>query len=175
MSWRGGLLFPAIIAFTAVACSTPTAPTPLPDPSAPGPSLPAPSPSPAAATLVTLTNAERANAGLAALRSDSRLMYAAQLHADQMVAAGQLAHELPGAPYPTPADRLAAAGYTARRWGENVAFGQRTPADAMSAWMGSSGHRANILNASYTELGTGYAIDGAGRAYYVQVFAQPAS
>jgi uncharacterized protein YkwD len=102
-------------------------------------------------------------------------MYAAQLQADQMVAAGQLAHELPGAPYPNPADRLAAAGYTWRSWGENVAFGQRTPAEAMSAWMGSSGHRANILNSSFTELGTGYAVDGAGRAYYVQVFARPAS
>jgi uncharacterized protein YkwD len=174
MSWRVRLLVPAI-ALTAVACSAPTAPTPLPDPSTPAPA-PAPGPSPApsaAATLVTLTNAERANAGLAILRAEGRLMHAAQLHADQMVAAGVMAHELPGAPYPTPRDRLEAAGYAWRLFGENIAFGQRTPAEAIGAWMASPGHRANMLNAGFTELGTGYAVDAAGRAYYVQVFGRP--
>jgi uncharacterized protein YkwD len=72
-----------------------------------------------------------------------------------------------------PHDRLAAVGYQWQAYAENVAYGQASPASALDAWMHSSGHRANILNASLTELGTGYARDANGRPYYVQVFGRP--
>jgi uncharacterized protein YkwD len=126
-----------------------------------------------ALAIVDLTNAERARQGLAALAAESRLMRAAQLHADQMVRVGRLDHVLSEATYPRPEDRLAAAGYTWRAYAENIAFNQRGASDVMSAWMQSPGHRANILNGTFTQRGVGYARDGSGRPYYVQVFGRP--
>ncbi len=83
-------------------------------------------------------------------------------------------HVLPGVPYPSPPDRLAAVNYTWSAYGENVAAGQRSGTEVVSAWMNSPGHRANILNPAYTEIGVGYAVDSEGRPYYAQVFARPA-
>jgi len=123
--------------------------------------------------MVGLTNAERSQAGLPAFAASPLLMQAAQIHANQMVASGQMAHVLPGAQYPAPEDRLTAVGYQWQAYAENVAYGQTSPASALDSWMHSSGHRANILNAGLTELGTGFARDASGRAYYVQVFGRP--
>ena len=110
-----------------------------------------------------------------ALRANSRLMRAAQIHAEQMARAGQLAHVLPSAAYPRSEDRLAAADYRWQTYGENVALGQSNAAEVLKSWMHSPGHRTNILNRDFTEMGAGYAIDRAGRPYYVQVFARPLS
>ncbi|HET9362641.1 MAG TPA: CAP domain-containing protein [Vicinamibacterales bacterium] len=125
--------------------------------------------------MVRLTNAERSRAGRAPLAASPRLMKAAQLHAEQMVARGQMAHDLPGARYPQTEDRLAAAQYRWLSYAENVAYGQPDPVSALDSWMDSPGHRRNILNASMTELGTGFARDRSGRPYYVQVFGRPRS
>lgn len=124
-------------------------------------------------SLVQLTNAERSSAGVPALRADSRLMQAAQLHAEQMARLGRLEHVLSGAQYPRPEDRLAAAGYQWSAYAENIAMGQSSAAAAMDSWMRSSGHRANILNRGVTEIGIGFARDSGGRPYYVQVFGKP--
>jgi uncharacterized protein YkwD len=124
---------------------------------------------------VNVTNAERARQGRKRLRTSQRLMQAAQIHAEQMARAGQLAHDLPRARYPETKDRLAAVKYRWTAYGENVAQGQPNAAEALKDWMRSSGHRKNILNTYYTELGTGFATDRAGRTYFVQVFATPAS
>jgi len=102
-------------------------------------------------------------------------MRAAQLHAEQMAHAGQPSHVLPDAVYPRAEDRLAAAGYRWRTCGENVALGQQSAAEVVDRWMHSRGHRSNILSPDFTELGVGYAIDQAGRPYYVQVFGNPSS
>ena len=125
------------------------------------------------ATVVDLTNVERARAGVAPLRANAQLMRAAQLQAEQMAALGRMAHVLDNGPYPGPQDRLAAAGYRWRAFAENIAYGQRGPEAVTESWMGSAGHRANMLNGAYTELGTGYAVDGRGRPYFVQVFGKP--
>ena len=87
-------------------------------------------------------------------------MRAAQIHAEQMARAEQMAHDLPGAAYPHSEDRLAAAKYRWTAYGENVAMGQSSAAHALDSWMHSPGHRKNILNPVYTELGVGYAVDG---------------
>lgn len=129
--------------------------------------------SPEAVQLIALTNVERSHAGLTALAASATLMRAAQIQAEQMASLGQMAHSLPGARYPEPPDRLAAVGYQWSAYAENVAYGQSTPAAVLGAWMGSSGHRANILNAGLIELGTGFATDAAGRPYWVQVFGHP--
>jgi len=126
-----------------------------------------------ASSIVDLTNAERANAGIAPFRTSTQLMQAAQLQADQMAQLGRMEHELPGAKYPTPADRLAAVGYQWSTYGENIAMGQSSAAAVVDSWMHSSGHRANILNSAFREIGAGYARDSAGRPYYVQVFGTP--
>jgi len=126
-----------------------------------------------AGTVVQLTNAERSKAGLPALRSNTRLTEAAQLHADQMARAGQLEHVLSRGQYPRPEDRLAAAGYAWSAYAENIAMGQSSPDAVLASWMGSSGHRANILSTNVTEIGVGYARDSAGRPYWVQVFGRP--
>jgi uncharacterized protein YkwD len=128
-----------------------------------------------ASDVVSLTNAERARQGRKQLRSSPQLMHAAQIHAEQMARAGRLAHDLPKARYPETKDRLAAVKYRWTAYGENVAQGQPNAAEVLKDWMHSSGHRKNILNSYYTELGTGYATDRAGRTYFVQVFATPAS
>ena len=153
----------------ASACATPASPTEMPE----TPEAPAGGVSATASTIVQLTNAERSNAGLPALRISGQLMEAAQLHADQMARLGRLEHVLSGAQYPRPEDRLAAARYQWSAYAENIAMGQSTPAAAMDSWMRSSGHRANILSTSVTEIGIGFARDSAGRPYYVQVFGRP--
>lgn len=130
-------------------------------------------PSQIAITLFNLTNDARATAGTPALQSSSALMRAAQLQADQMAAAREMAHTLPSATYPTLEDRLNAAGYRWQAAGENIAAGYATAAQAMNGWMDSPGHRENMLNTTFTELGTGYAVDATGRPYYVQVFGRP--
>jgi uncharacterized protein YkwD len=151
----------------ATACATPASPTEVPDAPSGG------APSDVAISVVQLTNRERSSAGRPALSASSRLMQAAQLHADQMARLGRLEHELSGAQYPTPADRLAAAGYQWSSYAENIAMGQSSAALVMESWMRSSGHRANILSTSVTEIGVGFARDSAGRPYWVQVFGRP--
>jgi uncharacterized protein YkwD len=128
-----------------------------------------------AADVVTLTNMERTHNRRAALRANARLMRAAQLQADQMAQASHMAHVLPDARYPRTEDRIAAANYRWRMLGENVAFGQANAAKVLDSWMHSRGHRTNILNSTFTEMGAGYAVDQSGHPYYVQVFGRPLS
>ena len=152
----------------ASACATPASPTEVPESPAPETAS-----SDRANSIVQQTNAERARAGATSLRSSSRLMQAAQLHAEQMARLGRLEHVLSGAQYPRPEDRLAAAGYQWSSYAENIAMGQSSAATVMDSWMRSSGHRANILSTSNTEIGVGFARDSAGRPYWVQVFGTP--
>lgn len=159
-----------LVCILASACSVPSSPG---EDAPPPPPIPSTPPSQTAAAIVELTNAERTRAGLAVLAANDRLTYAAQLQADQCARLGRIDHVLPEAQYPRPEDRIAASGYAWRSYGENLAMGYRTAAAAMDGWMGSPGHRANILNAGFTEVGAGYATDDAGRAYYVQVFGSP--
>ena len=125
--------------------------------------------------MVDLTNVERTRERRRPLRANARLMRAAQIQADQMARVRRLAHVLPNAAYPRTEDRLVAANYRWRTYGENVALGQKNAAEVVESWMLSRGHRTNILNPDFTEMGAGYAIDGSGRPYYVQVFAGPFS
>jgi uncharacterized protein YkwD len=113
-------------------------------------------------TVVELVNAERAARALAGLAVDLRLMEAAQRHSADMAANDFLSHT--GSDGSSPRDRIEDAGYLAwNAWGENVAAGYPTPEDVVAAWMGSSGHRANILSAVFDHLGVGYAADAGTR------------
>ena len=164
--WR----FRAICFTTALCCAIASTRSFAAEPPTPAASLEA-----TVSTVLELTNVERAKAGLAPLRENSRLQLAAQLQSEQMGSASRMDHVLREARYPNPADRLAAAKYVWEAYAENVAMGQRSAAEVVSAWMHSPGHRANILNPNYTELGIGYALDATGHPYYAQVFGRPGS
>jgi uncharacterized protein YkwD len=165
MTDRGPRLLLVWLLVLASGCSSPAGPSDVE-------AAPAGSTS-AASELASLTNAERRQAGLPTLTVSPSLMRAAQLHANQMASLGQMAHSIPGARYPEPQDRLAAVGYRWQAYAENVAYGQGSPSSAVSSWMGSSGHRANILNPGLTEIGAAVANGSDGRPYWVQVFGKP--
>ena len=69
--------------------------------------------------------------------------------------------------YGTPFQMMKNFGITYRTAGENIARGQISPKAVVDAWMNSSGHRANILNSSFTHIGVGYAENG---RYWTQMF-----
>ena len=131
-----------------------------------GPAAPsAPRPS----EVVDLVNAERAKAGCKALSIDDKLMTAAQRHSQDQADHQNMSHT--GSDGSNAGDRLDRVGYAWRTYGENVAWNQQTPAAVMDAWMNSSGHRANILNCAFTEIGVGVASSNG--PYWTQVFAAP--
>ena len=121
------------------------------------------------AQVVRLVNQERAAAGLGSLASDSQLTAVAQRKAEDMAKNGYFSHTSPT--YGSAFDMLKAAGISYRTAGENIAKGQKTAETVMNGWMNSSGHRANILSSGYTRIGVGYAVDGSGTPYWVQIFA----
>ncbi|MGQ5262160.1 CAP domain-containing protein [Micromonospora sp. ZYX-F-536] len=119
--------------------------------------------------VVNLVNAERAKAGCKALSVDDKLMTAAQRHSQDQADHQDMSHT--GSDGSNAGVRLDRVGYSWRTYGENVAWNQKTPAAVMDAWMNSSGHRANILNCAFTEIGVGIASSNG--PYWTQVFAAP--
>lgn len=118
-----------------------------------------------ASQVVALVNAERAKYGLSALKADSRVQQAAQVRAAETVQS--FSHTRPnGSSFST---ALTEVGVSYTRSGENIAYGQSTPQQVVNAWMNSSGHRANILNESFTTIGVGYTVVN-GTAYWAQLF-----
>lgn len=109
------------------------------------------------------TNAERQAVGVKVLTLDLKLLGVAQAHAEDMVKRGYFSHTNPDGL--SPFDRMHAAGIFFSTAGENIAYWYDTPAAVMSAWMGSSGHKANILNGGYGKLGVGFY-----QNYWVQDF-----
>ncbi len=117
----------------------------------------------------SLTNAERAKNGCNALRLDASLTSAARQHSTDMARTGVFSHT--GTDGSDPGDRMRSAGYdTSRGWAENIAWGQPSAQAVMTAWLGSPGHRANILNCSLRALGVGVARNSSGRLYWTQDF-----
>src|SRR3954471_10376994 len=103
-----------------------------------------------------LLNAERATAGLAPLAADSTLSQASTAYAGDMVARQFFAHESPDGG--TLDQRLRAVGYSYEIAGENIAWGEgplATPASIVDAWMHSEGHRTNILDGDFRQIGLG--------------------
>jgi uncharacterized protein YkwD len=123
--------------------------------------------------IVDLTNAERARAGLAPLTVNLKLVSAAQHHATNMATFDVMSHTIAQADLPTLTDRLRYYQYSYRAAGENIAWNYQSAESVMNGWMNSSGHRANILNASYTEIGVGVRYNARGEPYYCQVFGRP--
>ncbi|MET0326965.1 MAG: CAP domain-containing protein, partial [Ilumatobacteraceae bacterium] len=129
---------------------------------APAPAAPASiaAPSSAVQQVVDLTNARRADNGLGPLTLSAALTNAAQAHSADQAATNTMSHA--GSDGSNLADRLARAGYRATTWAENVAAGYPDATAVMSGWMNSPGHRANILNGNFTQIGVGVAYSANG-------------
>ncbi|UFR06310.1 sigma-70 family RNA polymerase sigma factor [Streptomyces sp. Go40/10] len=119
------------------------------------------------AQVVALVNKERAAAGCGPVTEDAQLDRAAQGHSDDMAARGFFDHTNPDGD--GPGERITAAGYRWSTYGENIAKGQQTPQAVMDSWMNSPGHRANILNCSFKNIGVGVH-NGSGGPWWTQAF-----
>lgn len=155
------------------SAAKPTTTAPKPTTATPKPTTTAPSPAPtggaeasgAVAEVVELVNAERGKAGCSPVKVNATLTEAAQNHSEDMAASGNMSHT--GSDGSSPADRITRAGYSWSTYGENVAYGYSTPERVMAGWMSSPGHKENILNCSFEEIGVGLAQPG---DYWTQNF-----
>lgn len=171
----------------APAPETPAPETPAPEtpaPETPAPETPAPeTPAPPiveapdtqepeesvlsyAQQVVKLVNEEREKAGLPALTVQKDITAAANVRAREIKQS--FSHTRPnGSSFST---ALKEQGVAYRGSGENIAWGQKTPEQVMKGWMNSEGHRANILNKNFKNIGVGYYQDEKGVNHWVQLF-----
>ena len=115
--------------------------------------------------VIRLVNEIRVQNGLKALTYNWELSRVARYKSQDMKDNRYFSHTSPV--YGSPFQMMKNFGITYRSAGENIAKGQRSPQAVVNAWMNSSGHRANILNASFTQIGVGYVADG---NYWTQMF-----
>ncbi|MEU6447084.1 CAP domain-containing protein [Streptomyces sp. NPDC046979] len=119
------------------------------------------------AQVLALVNKERAAAGCSPVTANDKLTRAADDYSDVMASSGVMSHTGPDGS--TMTSRVEAAGYQWSTLGENIARGQADAAAVMDSWMNSEGHRANILNCSFKELGVGVHV-GDGGPWWTQDF-----
>lgn len=115
--------------------------------------------------VIRLVNEIRVKNGLKELEYDWELCRVARIKSQDMKDNRYFSHTSPT--YGSPFQMMKSFGITYRSAGENIARGQRTPQEVVNAWMNSSGHRANILNSSFTHIGVGYVASG---HYWTQMF-----
>lgn len=118
--------------------------------------------------VVDLVNKERAKYGLTALKSNSSLSNVATIKSQDMINKNYFSHTSPT--YGSPFDMMKQFGISYNTAGENIAMGQKTPSEVVTAWMNSEGHRANILNSNFKEIGIGIAKNSKGQLYWIQMF-----
>lgn len=107
------------------------------------------------AGLLQSTNAQRATNARAALSNNSQLNQAAQAKAQDMVARDYWSHDTPDGKEPWVF--IQNAGYKYAKAGENLAYGFATSSETVTGWMNSASHRANLLDAGFTQVGFGFA------------------
>lgn len=115
--------------------------------------------------VIDLTNQIRAQYGLNLLTANWELSRVARYKSQDMHDNNYFSHTSPV--YGSPFDMIQNFGISYRTAGENIAQGYQTPQAVVDGWMNSSGHRANILNASFTQIGVGYVSNG---NYWTQMF-----
>ncbi|MBA4191057.1 MAG: hypothetical protein C0467_23985 [Planctomycetaceae bacterium] len=131
--------------------------------------------------IIRLVNVERGKVGLPPLKVSNALNYATMLHSTDMAAMSPVVggvqamqHTLFGTVRPQVSDRFDLAGYdtwsSSFAGGENIAYGFTSAASVVAAWMGSAGHRANILNTNFTEIGVSVRASANGGLYFTQNF-----
>ena len=115
--------------------------------------------------VVRLVNEIRAKNGLKELTEDWELSRVARYKSQDMKDNNYFSHTSPV--YGSPFNMIKNFGISYKSAAENIAKGQKTPQAVVDAWMNSSGHRANILNSTYTKIGVGYVASG---NYWTQMF-----
>jgi uncharacterized protein YkwD len=121
--------------------------------------------------ILELTNKARAAEKLPPLTANEALFRAARKHSENMAKQEKLEHELDGKRV---GGRVDTEGYDYSQVGENLAQGEEaTPEEIVDGWLKSKGHRENLLNPDFTEIGLGAAKSAKGETYYTQVFGKP--
>lgn len=120
--------------------------------------------------VIALVNDERARMGLRPLTPNRELAKVARTKSEDMYKNNYFGHRSPT--YGSAFDMLNSFGIRFSAAAENIAQGQATAQSVMSSWMSSPGHRANILNDIFTEIGVGY-VDEGGTPYWTQMFIRP--
>lgn len=118
--------------------------------------------------ILRLVNNERSKQGLQPLTLSEKLTSIANVKAADMRDRNYFDHTSPT--YGSPFEMLQHFGVSYTAAGENIAAGQKTAEGVMTDWLNSSGHRANIMNKEYKELGVGYVTGGSYGTYWVQLF-----
>lgn len=148
--------FASLILLAAIGCPQPT-------PQPPVVVVPPPT-NTIADQLIKIHNDNRSEP----LTENYKLTTAAQKHADWMAKNQRMSHT--GEGRSKPGSRIKAAGYSWSTYGENVAYGQSTPAEVMRVWLNSPGHRRNIKSTAYNEIGIGRAVSSNDRIYWCVTF-----
>jgi len=167
-----------LLSITALcaACEAPPPPAPAPAarprtvPATPNTHSAVPTFSSVYSQILHYVNVQRARAGLDTLKWNSALDKMAKVQSVEMAAERKMAHELPGAPYPTLKDRARYAHYDYRRLAENIAYGYPNARIVVDGWMQSPVHRANILNPHYRKVGISVRARPDGSRVYVEEF-----
>lgn len=118
--------------------------------------------------VLDLTNAQRAKAGLSPLKYNAALSNVATLKSQDMRDKNYFSHTSPT--YGSPFAMMDKFGISYTYAGENIAAGYSTPQAVVTGWMNSPGHRQNILNSNYNQIGIGYAAGGSYGHYWTQMF-----
>jgi uncharacterized protein YkwD len=121
--------------------------------------------------VVDLTNARRAENGLAPLTVNGTLTAVAQAHAADQASVDRMSHT--GTDGSDAGTRIMRSGYPTWAWGENVAGGYTSADAVVAAWMNSPSHRANMLNGFFTQIGIGIAYAADGTAYWSMELGRP--
>ena len=124
-----------------------------------------------AEAILKLVNQERSKAGVQPLTLSTKLTDIANTKAKDMSDKNYFSHQSPT--YGSPFDMLKHFGVSYTYAGENIAAGQKTADEVMNSWMNSSGHKANILNENYTQIGVGFYRGGQYGTEWVQLFIKP--
>ena len=115
--------------------------------------------------VIRLTNEARAKNGLSPLTANWQLSRVARYKSQDMKDKGYFSHTSPT--YGTPFRMMKSFNISYKTAGENIAKGYSTPKAVVDGWLNSEGHRKNIMNASFTQIGVGYVSGG---NYWTQMF-----
>jgi uncharacterized YkwD family protein/spore coat assembly protein SafA len=118
--------------------------------------------------VIDLVNKQRAAHGLSQLKANWEVCRVARYKSQDMINKHYFDHQSPT--YGSPFTMMQSFGIRFSAGGENIAYGQRTPQEVMNTWMNSPGHRANILSATYNQMGCGVAKTSGGTYYWTQMF-----
>jgi uncharacterized YkwD family protein len=121
--------------------------------------------------VVDLCNQIRRQNGLPPLSLNWELARVARMKSQDMRDQNYFSHNSPT--YGSPFNMMKSFGIHYSYAGENIAAGQRTPQEVVNSWMNSPGHRANILNRNFTQIGVGYCTGGKYGTYWTQMFIRP--